>query len=200
MHDPCEDVSHAWLRRAGQFGRTALLGTARTIVGALIFVAIAINFANVVARYLFASPLVWAEEIMVFLVIWCVFIGAVLVSWERDHLKMDLLAARLPGSWRKAVTALELFITGAVCVFMVVQAYEVASLMLRNDQKSVVAQVPMVIPHGAVLLGFVLILLVIAARWRRYLSSTDEYHPVVSALEEGVREHRDSDSGNVHER
>ena len=38
-------------------------------------VGVAISFANVIARYVFGYALFWAEETLVFLAIWGVFIG-----------------------------------------------------------------------------------------------------------------------------
>ena len=42
-----------------------LIAGVRVIVGAAIFVSIAINFANIAGRYLFSTPVIWAEEILV---------------------------------------------------------------------------------------------------------------------------------------
>ena len=69
-----------------------LMAVPRFLVAALILTSIAINFANVIGRYVFFSPIIWAEEVMIFIMVWCVFIGAVLVTWDGRHLRMDLLA------------------------------------------------------------------------------------------------------------
>ena len=42
---------------------------ARGVMGTLMLAGVAICFANVLARYLFGYALFWAEEVMVFLVI-----------------------------------------------------------------------------------------------------------------------------------
>ena len=38
--------------------------------------AIAINLANVVGRYVFAAPVFWAEEVLMFMIIWGIYIAA----------------------------------------------------------------------------------------------------------------------------
>ena len=73
-----------------------LIAGVRTIVGGAIFVSIAINFANIAGRYLFSAPVLWAEEILSYLMVWSVFLGAVLVTWEGRHIRMDLISARIP--------------------------------------------------------------------------------------------------------
>ena len=42
----------------------------RAAIGLILLLAIAINFANIVGRYVFSAPLPWAEEVLSFLVIW----------------------------------------------------------------------------------------------------------------------------------
>jgi len=69
----------------------------RLILGTLILVGIAINFANVIGRYLFQAPIIWAEEIMIYIMIWAVLAGAVLVSWDGNHLKMDFFTLAVEG-------------------------------------------------------------------------------------------------------
>ena len=52
-----------------------------TLAAILLLAAIAINFTNVVARYLFAASIYWADEAMVFLVIWSIFLAAIAVTY-----------------------------------------------------------------------------------------------------------------------
>ena len=59
----------------------------RALIATLILVGVAINFANVISRYLFNFALFWAEEAMVFIIVWCVFIGAIAVTWARPMMQ-----------------------------------------------------------------------------------------------------------------
>lgn len=63
-----------------------VLGVIRAVLGALILAGVGINFANVVGRYVFLKPIIWAEEVLVFIMVWCVMLGATLVTWENQHL------------------------------------------------------------------------------------------------------------------
>jgi TRAP-type C4-dicarboxylate transport system permease small subunit len=148
------------------------LAVPRFVVASLILGSIAINFANVVGRYVFFSPIVWAEEVMIFIMIWCVFIGAVLVTWDGRHLRMDLLANGIPEPWRMAVNLIASLGFLVVAALVVTQSWEVVSLFARLGQRSTTAGVPMVIPHSAVLIGFALMFLCVAVRFRAYVSGT----------------------------
>lgn len=150
--------------------RIGIIGFPRLIIGSLILVGIAINFANVVGRYVFLSPVIWAEEIMIFIMVWTVFIGAVAVSWDGRHLKMDFFSIMLPSPWKQMINFIATAAFVTVCIFVLPQAYTVVEMMLRFDQRSVVAEIPMVIPHFAILLGFTLMLIAVAVRFRRHVA------------------------------
>ena len=142
----------------------------RMLMAVLMLTGIAINFANVVARYLFDFAIFWAEEIMVFIVIWCVFIGAITVTFNGAHLRMDLVSAHLPGRWKAAVNGGIAVVFIVLGVFMIPHSFEVVSFLAAADQVSVTASVPKEIPHSAVLVGFVFMVLAVAVRWRAYVT------------------------------
>ncbi|MGE0746951.1 MAG: TRAP transporter small permease [Rhodospirillales bacterium] len=155
----------------------------RLIIGSLILVGLAINFANVVGRYLFLSPIIWAEEILIYIMVWCVFIGVALVSWDARHLKMDLLLSKLGPRARRVLNIFIAATTIAVLCIVIPQSWTVVSMMQRLDQRSVVSEIPMTIPHFAVLFGFVLMLLALLVRIRANIStSASEREEVVQNL------------------
>ena len=136
----------------------------RAIIGALILFSIALNFANVIGRKLFEAPIVWADETMIFNHDLCVFLGAILVTWDWAHLGMDLFVAKLRDPWRRIVAALTALLTLVVAGFVTWQSWQAVSLFGRLGQVSVVAGIPMVVPHAALTVGFASITLIVA--WR----------------------------------
>ena len=165
--------------------RTGVVSLPRLIIGSLILFGIAVNFANVLGRYLFLAPIVWAEEIMIYSMVWMVFIGAVLVSWDGHHLKMDFFSIMLPSPFKEIMN-----FTGVACflivsIFVLPQTFTVTELMFRLDQRSVVAEIPMVIPHFAILLGFTMMFIVIVWRFRRLMTGdlTSEVEDLIAATE-----------------
>lgn len=123
------------------------------IIGFLIFVAIAINVANVAARHIFHAPFIWAEEILVYIMVWVIFVGIILVSRREGHLKMDLIAASFPKRMTRYIKILTEFITTAVCLVVLWASYQVLSTLWDYGQRSIAAEIPMVIPHFAIPLG-----------------------------------------------
>lgn len=151
------------------------------LIGCLILVAIALNFGNVIARYMFSSAISWAEEALIFISIWCVFLGAAASAWEDAHLRMDLFLSNLSGRLRKALDVLGRIIGIAVGAVVVYASWQVVSMMARFGQKSTSTDIPMAIPHAAITLGFTLIVLAILARawieWRKAKSSRQPTPP-----------------------
>ncbi len=156
--------------RPGRLQRTVFVTVPRMLMAVLILAGIAINFANVIARYLFDFAIFWAEEIIIFIVVWCVFIGAITVTFNGAHLRMDLVSAHMPGRWKAAVNGTIAVVFLVLGVFMIPQSFEVISFLSAADQVSVTAGVPKEIPHSAVLVGFVFMVLAVAVRLRAYLT------------------------------
>lgn len=141
----------------------------RLLLGSLIFVGIGINFANVVGRYVFSAPIVWAEEILAYIMIWCVGIGAILVTWEGRHIKMDLIAVHIPPPWNRIVNGLVALGFLLVCVFVIRQSWTVVSMMVETGQQSMIARLPMGLMHAAILVGFSGMLVALLLRLGGYL-------------------------------
>lgn len=140
------------------------------ILGSLMLVGVAISFSNVIARYVFGHALFWAEEVLVFIAIWGVFIGAAAAAYERAHLSMDLFSRSIRGPWRLLLNAAMVVTLLACCGFMVAQSWQVVSLFYQSGVVSVSAGMPKWIPHAAILVGFALIAIAVLVRLPQYLT------------------------------
>lgn len=150
--------------------RTIFVTLPRALIAALILGGIAINFANVVSRHLFSSAIFWAEEILVFLVIWIVSIAVVAITYQGAHLRMDLLSVRLASPWKEIVNAATIVCFVGFCSLVVFQSASVVAAFSRTGMVSITAGIPLVFPHAALLVGFSLMVLAVIFRLRSYLS------------------------------
>ena len=142
----------------------------RRLLGCLMLVGVALSFANVVARYVFGYAIYWAEEVLVFIAIWGVFIGMAAAAYERAHLNMDLFSNGISGRLKLALNAAMTATLLACCGFMLAQSWQVVSLFYQSGSVSVSAGVPKWIPHSAVLAGFALTAIAVLVRLRFYLT------------------------------
>lgn len=62
---------------------------------------VALFGANIVGRYLLNAPIVWADEVLVLLMVWCTFIAGGLLVAEREQVVFDLLYERCPPAGRR---------------------------------------------------------------------------------------------------
>jgi TRAP-type C4-dicarboxylate transport system permease small subunit len=158
--------------------RLLLRDIPRAAIGVIILLAVAINFANIVGRYVFLAPLPWAEEVLVFLVIWGVCLGASAVTYDNRHLDMDLFTGAFSKAFRTVLEALKLLALVGFCIFTASNAWTIVALMQRNGQVSITAGVPMTVPYAAFVLGFSLIAVSAIAgaleRRRRSLAGSPE--------------------------
>ena len=88
--------SHARHLACGGGSRAPLMAALRVAAGAMLVASVGINFANIIGRYFLSVSLSWAEEVMLFLMIGCVFLGAAPVGWMGRHIRMDVVVSLLP--------------------------------------------------------------------------------------------------------
>ncbi len=155
-------------------GGLVFLKIPHAIAGVLFFVAAAINIFNVVARYVFSAPLFWAEEVLVFIVIWVVFLIAGSVTYRGAHLNMDLIYAKLSPPWKTLVNIAIVVTLIVCCVYTAMQSWKVVSLHYRNSGVTAATEIPLLIPHAALLFGFSFMALAALVRFRAYVTGKFE--------------------------
>jgi TRAP-type C4-dicarboxylate transport system permease small subunit len=126
----------------------------RLVAGLLMLAGITVNFANVIGRYFFANPIFWAEEAMIYLTVWSIFIAMIAVTASRAHLSMDLLASMLPARLRRFLDYAIAAVGAATMLFLCVQSYETIMRLWNFGMKTISLQIPMALPHLSMLVGF----------------------------------------------
>jgi TRAP-type C4-dicarboxylate transport system permease small subunit len=126
--------------------------------------AVALNFINVVGRYGFGSTILSADELQIFIMVFMTFLGAAVVAWRNQHLRMDVLVNALPPPIRRLIKIAELVAIVILAAFVLWNSTYYAKQMFNIGRVSDMAQVPMWIPHGAVAVGFGLMALIACLR------------------------------------
>jgi TRAP-type C4-dicarboxylate transport system permease small subunit len=142
----------------------AVMAGVRVVSGMLLVGSVAVNFANIIGRYFFAVSIQWAEEVMLFLMIACVFLNCGLVGWAGRQIRMDAFVALLPPKPRAVVEIACEFVLIATCIMLAVMAWPVVSILAELDQRSQAANIPLVLPQAMMPIGFLLMGFLIAIR------------------------------------
>jgi TRAP-type C4-dicarboxylate transport system permease small subunit len=148
-----------------------LLAFTRTASAICLISSVVINFANIIGRYFFSVSIPWAEEIMLFLMVGCVFTGCCAVAWEGRQIRMDVVLMMLPPQLREFFNVLSELALIVTAVAVTVFAGPVITQLAAFDERSQAANFPLVIPQAMVPIGYTLMALMVAlrliVRWRR---------------------------------
>jgi TRAP-type C4-dicarboxylate transport system permease small subunit len=150
-------------------GVRSLLAVTRTAAGICLISSVALNFVNIIGRYFFSVSIPWAEEIMLFLMVGCVFTGCCAVAWEGRQIRMDVVIGLLPARVRLFLDVLSELALIAAAILVTIFAWPVITQLAAFDERSQAANFPLVIPQAMIPIGYTLMALFVAMRllWRR---------------------------------
>jgi TRAP-type C4-dicarboxylate transport system permease small subunit len=141
-----------------------LLAFTRTVSAICLIASVVINFANIIGRYVFSVSIPWAEEIMLFLMVGCVFTGCCAVAWEGRQIRMDVIITMLPQKLHDLLSLLSELVLIAAAIAVTVFAWPVIVALAAFDERSQAANFPLVIPQAMIPLGYTLMALLVAVR------------------------------------
>lgn len=144
------------------------------ILGTILLLAIGINFANIIGRYVFDSAVFWAEEILSFMVVWAVFIALPSITYRGAHLKMDLFTSMVRSPIKEllgGLIAVLMIVASAYVVYKsAIAPGNIIALYWRTGTQTFAVGVPLIIPNLAVPVGFTLVIVAVLIRFRSYLT------------------------------
>lgn len=145
-------------------GARGLVSALRVISGVLLVASVLLNFANVVGRYFFSDSIYWAEEVMLYLMVGCVFLGNGTVAWSGRQLRMDVIVGMMPARVQKLLALASELIFLVVAITVVTFSIPVVRDLWSFDQRSQSAEIPMYIPQSMVPIGLSLMVLLVIVR------------------------------------
>jgi len=126
-----------------------------TILVVLFAGMLALNFLQVVFRYLLHSPLFWSEEAAIYTMIVMVFLAVAVLTRDREHIVIDLLGSVRQGPVLSALDIAQFLITALIMgVFAGLSLEYLMSVVARNAN-STALRLPMWVPVVSMPLGFV---------------------------------------------
>jgi len=145
-------------------GAQGVMHVIRIASGVLLVGSVAVNFANIIGRYFLSVSIPWAEEVMLFLMIACVFLNCGLVGWSGRQIRMDAFVSLLPPRPRAIVELVCELVVVATCLVLAALAWPVVSMLAELDERSEAANIPLVLPQGMMPIGFLIMAFLIAIR------------------------------------
>lgn len=132
------------------------------VVVAVSVLMIAVTLAQVVFRYVLASPLTWSEELARYCFVWIVYLGAPIALHRGLHIGVDNLSVRLSKGTQRALEVINSILALALVAITGFASIEV--LMANRLQFSPALGLQMAIPYLAIPLCMGVMALVLVAK------------------------------------
>jgi TRAP-type C4-dicarboxylate transport system permease small subunit len=151
------------------------------IVVAILLVMMSVTvFMNVIFRYFLNQAIAWYEEVSRFLLIWIVFLGAVLAYIRKDHLGLDVILYYLKPRAKQVVILLSDLLVIIALAIMVQGGFAMALDSLASGW--VASSIP--IPYGWVyMIGPISALLML---FQAIVKAIDDIFVTISVFQGGA--------------
>jgi C4-dicarboxylate transporter, DctQ subunit len=106
------------------------------LTGLLALLAVAAAFYQVILRYFFNRAPEWAEESVLYLIIWAVFIIASKLVREDRHVGADFIVQKLPPNIQRGVSVGTSILALLFCIFVVIYGTQIVTVALGIDERS----------------------------------------------------------------
>jgi TRAP-type transport system small permease protein len=118
---------------------------------------VGVVFANVLARYVFSSPIVGSVEIARIAFVWATFLGAATALKQGKHIRFTLLADRLPAGARRGLDVVLSLLAIGFFLFVLVRGLELTGRVQgtyfpASGYSQVVLYLPLPLAAGLMLL------------------------------------------------
>ena len=153
----------------------------RTLVGLLGLLAMVIGLVQVLGRYFFpADAISWAEEVIVYLVVWGVMIISSQLVRLDGHVRPDLVLRLVPPQGQRWLETFNCLVALFFCAGMIWYGWQIVDTSLLLDERSSTdLQFPMYIYYAALPAGGVLMAMRYLIRLYRFVFHFDPKTMVV---------------------
>ncbi len=127
-----------------------------TILVVLLLIMSLAMGAQIVARYIFNSPLSWSEELSRFLFVWSGFLSISYCFKKQISIKIEQIVSLLPTKVAAVFKIIEKVTMLVFYIYMVPFAWTYFNNAITSGQLSPAMQIPMYIIYIAPLVGFIL--------------------------------------------
>ncbi len=116
----------------------------RVFLGSVILLSSMLLFINVAMRYLFLSPIFWAEELTRYLMVWLIFIGAgALAGGAEGHISVNIITRILSPRGNVLLTGLVSLICVLFCATLTYYSWHHAMRIRSAHQVTAALGLPM---------------------------------------------------------
>lgn len=120
----------------------------RVVLSILVSGIVLIMVLNIFSRYAFGVTFSWVPEMARFLMVWTIFLGAGILTYNEEHMKVDILERHLSGLPHKVLKLI--IILGSMVLYLFIVVYGISLVIKTQGQ---VASSMMFLPMNLVYLA-----------------------------------------------
>lgn len=140
------------------------------LIGSL-FVSVTLVFVQIVMRYAFKNSIFWSEELVRYIFLWQIWLGASYATKENKHLRIEIIKDRLSGKNALRFEMLASTIWFAFCLFLAWKSFELTGMLFKMGQLSPAMRIPMWYAYASVPIGVMMMALRLLQRMQGLLQS-----------------------------
>lgn len=149
--------------------------TGMAICALLVLVMIAVVGHSITMRYIVGVPQVWSDELVGYLLVFCVLLGSAQVLREGGHVEVDILTDLLSPRAKRWAKAWGLLVTSIVAAVMILGGWELTVFSWQVGNYSTgYMEMPLWIPQASIPVGGLLLLLTVISLLIRLLLGEGE--------------------------
>ena len=118
-----------------------------------------IAIVQVIARYVFNSSIVWGQELVIYLIIFSTFVGAVITLRNDEHVNVNILSSVAGERGNRLLTLLSALAILVYCAAMGIYGWLMLFTPGAHNTLSAALHVPLWIPETSVPIGLTLMFL-----------------------------------------
>ncbi len=144
------------------------------VLGALILVGMSLWITyDVLARYVFVSPTIWAGDLSEYGLLGATFLAAPWVLRQEGHVRIEIFVERLSRQHRRMIGVAVSLVGAVVCIVFAWQtAVTTVDFFSRDLMEARIWRIPQWIPYSVIPLGSAFLAVEFVARALRYARHT----------------------------
>lgn len=148
-----------------------LEGACQGVAALALALIVALNVANIIGRFVFLAPIMWAEEVMMYLLTLSVFAALSAVTLSDRQIRMELIVGRLPPRAQNVTSSIALIVLIGVSLYITASTAPLVVRFYHYGQLSDAAQIPIAVPQAIIPAGFLIAAVAALVRLKRIWSS-----------------------------
>lgn len=125
------------------------------LIAAFLGAMVALNFGNVLSRYVLNASWSFTSEVSLILFIWTILLAAAVAYKRSEHLGFPLILDKLPPNWRVVFVGFSGLMSTLLLVFVAITGYDLMTEQFEFDQRTAVLQLPQWVSGAAIPVGAV---------------------------------------------